>query len=806
MVGRHCESGDQLVDGVAAARPAVGDLLAVPVTGAYCYTMSNQYNGARRVPVVFASDGKARLVVRRDTWDDLLIRDVTRTRGAQQYCDGQDCPMAEPRRRSSNWRVATASPPNTRTGPAATSTCRKPRWSPCSARSACPQPPRRTAPAALAAHDRELLEPRAAARPSSAAPDTESSFWVHVTHGDPVAPVDPAGGRQCPRRPASAGELHSPIRSRRPAGRRGHLRAARRPAAGLSPAARASRLVRGQHTADRHPGLAGAAAAARRQADLGPGHPALQRAVRKILGRRRFDRPDRPGGVVGARSTAPATSWSTRCTPPRRPRRWSRRRTCRPRGASSTRSTCASEAIPEFADVRQRGRIRKAARRAAQDAHAMPTLIDRDAAWEAKRAALESVYRVKRSAGRQLAYAAYREREGRSLDDFATWCALAEQHGADWHELARRRCATRRARRWPISPPSTPTRVDFHRWLQWQLDEQLAARAVDGRAGRAWRWASCTTSRSGCIRTAPTPGRCRTCSRSASPRAPRRTSSTSSGRTGRSRRGGPTSSPSRATSRSGRMVNAVLRHAGGVRVDHIIGLFRLWWIPKGAAADRGHLRALRPRGDDRHPRAGGAPRRARWSSARTSARSSRGCATTCASAGSSAPRSCGSSWTATATAARCTRERWREYCLSSVTTHDLPPTAGLPGRRARPAARRARPADPAGRRGAGRRPGRAGGLAGRAAAGRAAAATKPGVERDGRWRCTATSAAPRRGCWRCRWPTRSATGAPRTSRAPPTSTRTGGCRSAGPTGGRSCSRTCSPTRARPRWPRPCGPR
>jgi diaminopimelate decarboxylase len=76
VVGRHCESGDQLVDGVPLQQPAVGDLLAVPVTGAYCYTMSNQYNGARRVPVVFAHNGNARPVVRRDTWDDLLIRDV----------------------------------------------------------------------------------------------------------------------------------------------------------------------------------------------------------------------------------------------------------------------------------------------------------------------------------------------------------------------------------------------------------------------------------------------------------------------------------------------------------------------------------------------------------------------------------------------------------------------------------------------------------------------------------------------------------------------------------------------------------
>lgn len=76
VVGRHCESGDQLVDGVALRDPSVGDLLAVPVTGAYCYTMSNQYNGARRVPVVFIRDGAARLVVRRDTWDDLLVRDI----------------------------------------------------------------------------------------------------------------------------------------------------------------------------------------------------------------------------------------------------------------------------------------------------------------------------------------------------------------------------------------------------------------------------------------------------------------------------------------------------------------------------------------------------------------------------------------------------------------------------------------------------------------------------------------------------------------------------------------------------------
>lgn len=79
VVGRHCESGDLLIDGIDLSRPAVGDLLAVPTTGAYCYTMANNYNGNRRVPVVFAGERRARLVVRRETWDDLMARDVDST-------------------------------------------------------------------------------------------------------------------------------------------------------------------------------------------------------------------------------------------------------------------------------------------------------------------------------------------------------------------------------------------------------------------------------------------------------------------------------------------------------------------------------------------------------------------------------------------------------------------------------------------------------------------------------------------------------------------------------------------------------
>jgi diaminopimelate decarboxylase len=76
LVGRHCESGDVLVDGVRLDDPRVGDLVALPATGAYCHTMANNYNGARRIPVVFAAGGAARLVVRRETLADLLARDV----------------------------------------------------------------------------------------------------------------------------------------------------------------------------------------------------------------------------------------------------------------------------------------------------------------------------------------------------------------------------------------------------------------------------------------------------------------------------------------------------------------------------------------------------------------------------------------------------------------------------------------------------------------------------------------------------------------------------------------------------------
>jgi diaminopimelate decarboxylase len=76
LVGRHCESGDILIDGVRLQDPKIGDIIAVPVTGAYCLTMANNYNGARRPAVVFCREGVARPVVRRETYQDLLARDI----------------------------------------------------------------------------------------------------------------------------------------------------------------------------------------------------------------------------------------------------------------------------------------------------------------------------------------------------------------------------------------------------------------------------------------------------------------------------------------------------------------------------------------------------------------------------------------------------------------------------------------------------------------------------------------------------------------------------------------------------------
>jgi diaminopimelate decarboxylase len=76
VAGMHCESGDVLVRDATLAAPAPGDVLVTPATGAYGYAMASNYNGVTRPPVIFCRDGEARVVVRRETYEDLTARDV----------------------------------------------------------------------------------------------------------------------------------------------------------------------------------------------------------------------------------------------------------------------------------------------------------------------------------------------------------------------------------------------------------------------------------------------------------------------------------------------------------------------------------------------------------------------------------------------------------------------------------------------------------------------------------------------------------------------------------------------------------
>jgi diaminopimelate decarboxylase len=78
LAGKHCESGDVIVRDALLSDPEPGDVVVTPATGAYGYAMANSYNGVPRAPVIFCSEGDARVVVRRESYDDLIARDVFR--------------------------------------------------------------------------------------------------------------------------------------------------------------------------------------------------------------------------------------------------------------------------------------------------------------------------------------------------------------------------------------------------------------------------------------------------------------------------------------------------------------------------------------------------------------------------------------------------------------------------------------------------------------------------------------------------------------------------------------------------------
>ena len=212
-------------------------------------------------------------------------------------------------------------------------------------------------------------------------------------------------------------------------------------------------------------------------------------------------------------------------------------------------------------------------------------LIDRDAVWSAKRAALELIHQVTLSPARRAEFERYRRGEGEALEDWATWCALAEVHGADfrkWPEhLAHPRSAAVARER-----DQCKGRVEFHAWLQWLLEGQLASTraaalsagmpiglicdlAVGGHPGGADSWAHQDVLATGMSAGAP-PDEFNQLGQDWSQ---------------------PPWQPRLLAARGYRplreLMDASLKNAGGLRVDHVMGLFRLWWIPAGMTPDRG---------------------------------------------------------------------------------------------------------------------------------------------------------------------------------------------------------------------------
>ncbi|WP_052436630.1 4-alpha-glucanotransferase [Georgenia sp. SUBG003] len=209
--------------------------------------------------------------------------------------------------------------------------------------------------------------------------------------------------------------------------------------------------------------------------------------------------------------------------------------------------------------------------------------IDRDAVWAAKREALEVVFAAGRSRSRQRALDRFRAEEGQGLEDFALWCALHEKYAATgWpEELGDIRSPyVARARR------ELAGRVDFYIWLQWVADEQLARAqqvakdsgmglgvmhdlAVGVHPGGADSWIDREAFAQGIgVGAPPDMYNQQGQNWSQPPWRPDALARTSY-------------APLRE------MARTVLRHAGAVRVDHILGLFRLWWIPDGMGAEEG---------------------------------------------------------------------------------------------------------------------------------------------------------------------------------------------------------------------------
>ncbi|MBK6886808.1 MAG: 4-alpha-glucanotransferase [Tetrasphaera sp.] len=296
--------------------------------------------------------------------------------------------------------------------------------------------------------------------------------------------------------------------------------------------------------------------------------------------------------------------------------------------------------------------------------------IDRDAAWAVKRQALRIVFATARSARRQRAFEGFCEREGQGLVDFATWCALADVHGQPWSAWPE-----------PLHRPDSPAvadfreehadDIDFYRWLQWVVEEQLAATqrlareagmsvgiihdlAVGVHPEGADAWGLADALARGISVGAP-PDQFNQLGQNWSqpPWRPDRLAELGY-------------APYRD------MLRTVLRDSGGIRVDHIIGLFRLWWVPDGGTAREGtyvtydHEALIGILCLEAH-RAGAVVIGEDLGVVQPFARDfmrERGILGTSIL------------WFEWRDDSPLPPQDYRELCLASVTTHDLPPTAG----------------------------------------------------------------------------------------------------------------------------------
>ena len=243
------------------------------------------------------------------------------------------------------------------------------------------------------------------------------------------------------------------------------------------------------------------------------------------------------------------------------------------------------ENIAEFAGLtpRQRAAIQPQID-TCREANHTADLLERDPVWAVKRDVLEHVRAVPRSVARQTELEQFVAREGEGLTDFALWCALVDTYGdpQGWSaEIADVTSAAVASARDELADL-----VDFHVWCQWILDQQFAdaqARAIDSgmavgivhdlavgvhpEGSDAWALRAVLA---GDIEVGAPPDMYNQVGQNWS-QPPWR----------------PDALAEAAYLPFRDMLRTILRHAGGIRVDHVLGLFRLWWIPKGAPANKG---------------------------------------------------------------------------------------------------------------------------------------------------------------------------------------------------------------------------